>query len=632
MNQNWIVENLNNAFSTWNGKLTELWGLVTTSPQSFKGGAVWGVMQSLHSAMVGIGYALIVLFFAISLFKNTMNFHELKRPEAALHYLIRFVAAKALVGYGMDIMLNIFSICNGVVSDMAAGMGGISQAMVTLPGEIQSAIENVGFLASIPLWLVTILGSLFITVLSFVMILTVYGRFFRLYMYTALAPLPLASFAGESTQSVGISFVKSYIGVCLEGAVIVLACIIYGQRSTSANRTDDADADAAEHRPEPADRPDGLDAVDERLAGPSRGTGDAADLQPVIQEPQAESDTTPSAFSVPISDLPPLSDELILGLLAKESSSRADNAAILEYFNEHPDLAERSAFCKHCYKQIYTYLFVDDNTVGFIRHDMYLELWEGNYLTKTAQVNLTWDAVAAKIADLIEQGRLMVPIKATPVQQQMEQLTLTPEDSEKAGLPSHEQQAKNIDLAAEAKKWNKPIIDASGKYITEQDITDALCKGGGFEDSKFRIQQYFSAQVLPIEVDQARWLKKEYGIGGGTWFFRDGGRGFLNHMQTVVMKDAREDTPTPTPDNTPTPDHTPQPTPNTTPAPTPVPAAPTATPTPLLTIPKTGDNSSLGLLLAIAGISLAGLAVLVHKSARRKDIAPRDDDDEDTED
>ena len=129
MNQNWIVENLNNAFSTWNGKLTELWGLVTTSPQTFKGGAVWGVMQSLHNAMIGIGYALIVLFFAISLFKNTANFHELKRPEAAVHYLIRFVAAKTLVGYGMDIMLNIFSICNGVVSDMAAGMGGISQAV-----------------------------------------------------------------------------------------------------------------------------------------------------------------------------------------------------------------------------------------------------------------------------------------------------------------------------------------------------------------------------------------------------------------------------------------------------------------------------------------------------------------------
>ena len=98
-------------------------------------------------------------------------------------------------------------------------------------------------------------------------------------------------------------------------------------------------------------------------------------------------------------------------------------------------------------------------------------------------------------------------------------------------------------------------------------------------------------------------------------------------IQTVVMKDAREDTPTPTPDNTPTPNHTPQPTPNTTPAP----AAPTAPPTPLLTIPKTGDNSPLGLLLAIAGISLVGLAILIYKSARSKELAPRTDEDNDTE-
>lgn len=227
MDQNWIVENLNNAFTTWNEKLTELWSLVATSPATFKGGAVWGIMQTIHGAMLAIGYALVILFFAMSLFKNTANFHELKRPEAALHYLIRFVAAKTAVGYGMEIMLKVFEVCNGIVSEMAASMGGISQAMVSLPGEVQTAIENVGFLASIPLWLVTILGSLFITVLSFIMILTVYGRFFRLYMYTALAPIPLATFAGDSTQSVGVSFLKTYVGVCMEGAVIVLACIIY---------------------------------------------------------------------------------------------------------------------------------------------------------------------------------------------------------------------------------------------------------------------------------------------------------------------------------------------------------------------------------------------------------------------
>ena len=96
-----------------------------------------------------------------------------------------------------------------------------------LPEEIIKAVEACGFFESIPLWAVTLIGGLFIWVLSFVIILTVYGRFFKLYMYTALAPVPLATFAGEPTQSVGISFLKSYAAVCLEGAIIVLACVIF---------------------------------------------------------------------------------------------------------------------------------------------------------------------------------------------------------------------------------------------------------------------------------------------------------------------------------------------------------------------------------------------------------------------
>lgn len=192
---------------------------------------------------------------------------------------------------------------------------------------------------------------------------------------------------------------------------------------------------------------------------------------------------------------------MILGLLAKESSSRADNAAILEYFNEHPDLAERSAFCKHCYKQIYTYLFVDDHTVGFIRHDMYLELWEGNYLTKTAQVNLTWDAVAAKIADLIGQGRLIVPIKATPVQQQMEQLTLTPEDSEKAGLPSHEQQAKISTLQQKPKSGTSPSLTHPASTLRSRTLPMHCAKAAGlkianFAFSNISLHRYFLSRKI----------------------------------------------------------------------------------------------------------------------------------------
>ena len=163
----------------------------------------------------------------MSVFKSTASFRDFQRPEYALKHFIRFVAAKVAVTYAMDLMVKIYEICGGVVQQITAGMGGIGAAAVTLPSAMETAIEDVGFWASIPLWLVTILGSLFITVLSFIMIMTVYGRFFKLYMYTALAPVPISSFAGEGTSQMGKSFIKSYVGVCLEGAVIVLACVIF---------------------------------------------------------------------------------------------------------------------------------------------------------------------------------------------------------------------------------------------------------------------------------------------------------------------------------------------------------------------------------------------------------------------
>ena len=112
----------------------------------------------------------------------------------------------------------------------------------TLPQEMVKAIEDCGFFESIPLWAITLIGSLFVTVLSFIIILTVYGRFFRIFMYTAIAPIPLSTFAGQPTQSVGISFLKSYTAVCLEGAIIVLACIIFSLFAASPPQVD---ADAA---------------------------------------------------------------------------------------------------------------------------------------------------------------------------------------------------------------------------------------------------------------------------------------------------------------------------------------------------------------------------------------------------
>ena len=227
MNDNWVVENLQNALDTWNSKVTEIWSLITQTPETFKGGEIWNIIKSIHGTLQAIGFALLVLFFIVGVIKTCGSLTDIKRPEQALKLFIRFAIAKIIVTYGMDLLLAIFKICQGIISTIikTAGLGTITKTV--LPTEIITAVESCGFFESIPLWAVTLIGGLFITILSFIMILTVYGRFFKLYLYTALAPIPLSTFAGATTQNVGKSFLKSFCAVCLEGAIIVFSCIIF---------------------------------------------------------------------------------------------------------------------------------------------------------------------------------------------------------------------------------------------------------------------------------------------------------------------------------------------------------------------------------------------------------------------
>ena len=229
-----IIDNLINAIQTWNEKMAEIWLLLTQSPETFKGGVIWEIIVKVHGAMLSIGLALLVLFFVFGIVKTCTNMNEIKRPEQAMKLFLRFAIARGLVVYGMDFMKAIFEIVQGIISSIMTTVGVGTATETVIPQEIIDAVENVGFLESIPLWAVTLLGGIFITILSFVLILTVYGRFFKLYMYTAISPIPLAASAGESTQNVAYTFLKSYAGVCLEGAMIVLACIIFSAFASSA--------------------------------------------------------------------------------------------------------------------------------------------------------------------------------------------------------------------------------------------------------------------------------------------------------------------------------------------------------------------------------------------------------------
>ncbi len=242
MSDNWVVQMLQAALRLWSDKLSEIWTLLTTSPEEFKSGSIWQVIVQIHNGLMAIGIALLVLFFVVGVMKSAGSLAEIKRPEVEVKLFIRFILAKAVVTYGMELMLSLISIVQGIISEIMSSSGfGEAQAL-SLPGDLITTIEECGFFESIPLWIVSILCVVIVWILSLVLIMSVYGRFFKLYMYTAIAPIPLAAFAGEPTQNIGKSFLKSYAAVCLQGAIIVLACIIF---SVFASSPPAVDADAA---------------------------------------------------------------------------------------------------------------------------------------------------------------------------------------------------------------------------------------------------------------------------------------------------------------------------------------------------------------------------------------------------
>ena len=220
-------------------KLDKMWALLTTSPENFKGGGIWSIITTINGVLGAIGTALLVLFFTIGVIKTCGSFAELKKPETAVKVFIRFAISKYLIDNCLKLMLNFVTIVQGVIAKVTASSSVGTALEFSIPSSVQSKFEGVGILdGAIPLWAICFIAHIAFIVIGIVLLLTVYGRFFRIYMYTAIAPIPLSTLAGQPTENIAKSFLKSYAGVCMQGVVIVLACVIFTAYAASMPQID----------------------------------------------------------------------------------------------------------------------------------------------------------------------------------------------------------------------------------------------------------------------------------------------------------------------------------------------------------------------------------------------------------
>ena len=208
--------------------LEKMWAILTTSPQTFKGGTIWSIISTINGVLGAIGTALLVLFFTVGVIKTCGSFAELRKPETAVKVFIRFAIAKYLIDNCLTLLVDFVTIVQGIISKVTESSSIGTALEFTIPSEVQSTFEGIGILdGAIPIWAVCFIAHLAFIVIGLVLLLTVYGRFFRIYMYAAIAPIPLSTMAGQPTENIAKSFLKSFAGVCLQGVVIVLACVIF---------------------------------------------------------------------------------------------------------------------------------------------------------------------------------------------------------------------------------------------------------------------------------------------------------------------------------------------------------------------------------------------------------------------
>lgn len=228
------IDNIENAITRWYNALESLIAMVQVDPTSQ--GRIGALINNLiNNVTVPVGDALVVLCFFIGIFGAGATMAETKRPEAAVRLFVRTAIAGSFVTKGYTLVTKILGIGQSLVGDFAgySSVNGVLQAgeAPKIPNEIKTAIENLPVIPGLIVMVIGLIGSIAITVCTFVVLLTVYGRWFKIYMYMIVSPIPLATLASKTTQNIAIQFLRNFVAVTLEGIVMVMAVWVYKELS-----------------------------------------------------------------------------------------------------------------------------------------------------------------------------------------------------------------------------------------------------------------------------------------------------------------------------------------------------------------------------------------------------------------
>ena len=189
----------------------------------------WGWAQEFAKAFGAIGISLCFIFWGIGYLKSNARFLRDRNFNTIMLPFVRAGVAAALSAQAFDLVQNILQGGLRLVSTIAkTQLPGKSTGEMSLES-MQKVANDVGSLGlkKLLLWVEIMLATVGVKLMMFVIVGFVIVKFFKMFIYAAVAPLPIASLAGENTQQHAFSYLKALLGVILECLVICMALELF---------------------------------------------------------------------------------------------------------------------------------------------------------------------------------------------------------------------------------------------------------------------------------------------------------------------------------------------------------------------------------------------------------------------
>ena len=240
---NWILSTLQASIDFFNAWMTSLYDVLMLDPISYQNGTIWATVSKIYDALMGPAVSILIIGFYIALIHDSGEFIKTRHFGSVVWTFILLCITASLLQGGKYILLLIFWCFKEILQTVTGpdGTNFLDLSWVELPRQIKLATSGLGATKATMSFIVVLLFALVIMVCSFTIIMVVYGRLFNIYLHIAVAPLALACGAAGPLRSTFAAYLRSFVGVCLQGVVIIVVCMIF---SAFANNFEFKDMDA----------------------------------------------------------------------------------------------------------------------------------------------------------------------------------------------------------------------------------------------------------------------------------------------------------------------------------------------------------------------------------------------------